>query len=248
MSRVSKEAIDAAHLSEQIQIDGSRHYLAEIYQPYRRQLMAKIGKDIEVAHRRRWPGRSMNLASRLWLVLSSPGLRLLLMHRINNGLNSKRNNDKRGWFERLRSILFALPNSLLKSAIKINTMSFIQHDSEVEGGVSFSDQGHIIFGALQTGEGTVIGTRVTVGMSLVIGGRPKIGRNVWIGSDCVIYGAIDIGDGATLLPGTVLTKSVPAGVVMQGNPARMVLRHFDNSMLREHRQVDPMQYVKTTGG
>lgn len=246
MSRVSKETIDAAHLSEQIQIDGSRHYLAEIYQPYRRQLMAKIGKDIEVAHRRRWPGRSMNLASRLWLVLSSPGLRLLLMHRINNGLNW--NAGKRGRLGRLRSILFALPNSLIKSAIKINTMSFIQHDSEVEGGVSFSDQGHIIFGALQTGEGTVIGTRVTVGMSLVIGGRPKIGRNVWIGSDCVIYGAIDIGDGATLLPGTVLTKSVPAGVVMQGNPARMVLRHFDNSMLREHRQVDPMQYVKTTGG
>lgn len=246
MSRVSKETIDFAHLSEQIQIDGSRHYLAEIYQSSRRQLMGKIGKDIEVAHRRRWPGRSMNLASRLWLVLSSPGLRLLLMHRINNGPNW--NAGKRGWLGRLRSILFALPNSLIKSAIKINTMSFIQHDSEVEGGVSFSDQGHIIFGALQTGEGTVIGTRVTVGMSLVIGGRPKIGRNVWIGPDCVIYGAIDIGDGATLLPGTVLTKSVPAGVVMQGNPARMVLRHFDNSVLREHQQVDPMQYVKTKGG
>lgn len=50
----------------------------------------------------------------------------------------------------------------------------------------------------------MIGTRVTVGQSHIDGGLPEIGRNVCIGSDCVIYGAISIGDGGTLLPGTVL--------------------------------------------
>jgi acetyltransferase-like isoleucine patch superfamily enzyme len=82
-------------------------------------------------------------------------------------------------------------------------------------------------------------------MSHVNNGRPEIGRNVWIGSDCVVCGAITIGDGATLLPGTVLTKSIPAGVVMRGNPARLVLRNFDNSELRARQDIDAIQYVNT---
>jgi acetyltransferase-like isoleucine patch superfamily enzyme len=80
-------------------------------------------------------------------------------------------------------------------------------------------------------------------MSHVDSGCPNIGRNVWIGANCVIYGAITIGDGVTLLPNTVLTKSIPAGVVMQGNPARLVLRNFDNTELRKRQDIDPVSYV-----
>jgi serine O-acetyltransferase len=141
-----------------------------------------------------------------------------------------------------------IPLSLPKWAIQVSTKSQIDNGSEIEGGVSFSNEGHIIFGATRTGAGTVIGTRSTVGMSPADAGSPGIGRNVWIGSDCVVYGGISIGDGATLLPGTVLSKSVPAGVVMQGNPARLVLRNFDNSALRERHDVDAIALLKSVRG
>jgi serine acetyltransferase len=202
--------------------------------------MSRLTKDIEVAHRRRWPHRPMSLASRLWLLATSPGLRLILIHRINHWLYLKR--ELGGW-EAKSWRLMAIPLSLVRLAIKINTKSEIEVDSVIENGVYLSDQGNIVCGTQKIGAGTVIGTRVTIGVNHVNNGRPEIGRKVWIGSDCVIYGTITVGDGATLLPGTVLSKSIPANVVMQGNPARLVLRNFDNSELRTHQNIDAVHYV-----
>jgi serine acetyltransferase len=127
---------------------------------------------------------------------------------------------------------------------QINAKSQIGNDITIDGGVCFSDEGYIMFGAKKTGTGTIIGTRVTFGKSHNDYRCPKIGYNVWIGSDCVIYGNISIGDGATLLPNTVLSKSIPPNVVMQGNPARLVLQNFDNSELRDHHNIDAVQHVK----
>jgi len=204
--------------------------------------IGRLGQDLDIAHRRRWPGRSISFISCLVLLASSAGLRLLLIHRLSHWLRLKRNNSgKNEWLLRIMLI----PFELLKLAVKINAKSDIGNDCEIEGGVSFSDQGHIVFGALKTGAGTVIGNRVTLGKSHVDNGKPEIGRNVWMGSDCIVYGGIRIGDGATLLPGTVLTKNIPAGVVMQGNPARLVLRNFDNSVLRERRDADALRYVNS---
>ncbi len=61
---------------------------------------------------------------------------------------------------------------------------------------------------------------------------PNIGRNVWIGPDCIVYGNITIGDGATVLPGSVVSANVSAGSVVEGNPATKVRGNFDNIGLR----------------
>ena len=194
-----------------------------------------------MAHRRRWPDRSITLASCLWLLACSPGLRLLVIHAMARWLYLKRISGGRlTWFW---NIIYS-PLALLKVAERHTNKTHISNDCEIEGYICFSDQGHIISGAIKIGSGSVIGTRVTIGMSHVDGGRPTIGRNVWIGSDCVIYGSISIGDGATLLPGTVLTKNIPANIVMQGNPARLVLQNFDNSELRDLQDMDAIQYIK----
>jgi serine acetyltransferase len=196
--------------------------------------------DIDIAHRRRWPDRPISLASRSWLLATSPGLRLLMMYRIARWFYLKR--KARGWRAWLY-LAIAIPLTPLKLAIKISSKGDICRDCEIEDGVCFSDQGYIFFGSLKTGAGTIIGPRVTIGIRHAGRGRPKLGRNVWIGSDCVIYGDINIGNGATLLPGTVLTRSIPADVVMQGNPAQLVLRNFDNSELRKHQDMDAIECV-----
>ncbi len=224
----------------------SVHYLAK-RQLFLDQVRDKASKDIAVAHRRRWPNRPMSLASRILLLLMSPGLQVLLIHRLAHGLYLARqqNNGRHKGLWRIMSIPIGLLNLTM---VKIRTKSHVRNDCEIEGGVFFSDQGNTIFGAKKAGAGTVIGPRVTVGMSHADMGRPVIGRNVWIGSDCVLYGAINIGDGATLLPGTVLTKTIPAGVVMQGNPARLVARNFDNSELRKRQNADAMCYINAKQG
>jgi len=50
----------------------------------------------------------------------------------------------------------------------------------------------------------------------------KIGKNVWIGSDCTILPGVEIGDGAIIGAGSVVTKSVPSNSVAVGNPARVI--------------------------
>lgn len=241
MSRLAKNIKDV-HMPHRTRARVASHCLSV---PLIGKLGSKVSKDIDIAHRRCWPGRPMSLASCSWLLAISPGLRLMLMHRIAHWLHLK--HEDCGW-RTWQWCLMVIPLKLLRLAVEINAKSDIANGCEIEGGVCFSDQGHIIFGARKTGAGTVIGARVTVGMSYADSGRPEIGRNVWIGSDCVVHGAIKIGDDATLLPGTVLTKSIPAGVVMQGNLARLVLRNFDNSELRKLQDLEAIQYVKTKWG
>jgi acetyltransferase-like isoleucine patch superfamily enzyme len=48
-----------------------------------------------------------------------------------------------------------------------------------------------------------------------------IGRNVWIGTGAIILKGVTIGDGATIAPGTVRARDVPAGACAAGNPAEV---------------------------
>lgn len=51
-------------------------------------------------------------------------------------------------------------------------------------------------------------------------GRPiKMGRNVWIGGHAVILPGITIGDDAIIGAGSVVTRDVPSGATVAGNPA-----------------------------
>jgi acetyltransferase-like isoleucine patch superfamily enzyme len=49
-------------------------------------------------------------------------------------------------------------------------------------------------------------------------------RRAAIGSGVVLLPGIEIGEGALIGAGAVVTKDVPAGAVVMGNPAREALR------------------------
>ena len=55
---------------------------------------------------------------------------------------------------------------------------------------------------------------------LEFGRRVRIGRNVWIGGGAIILPGIVVGDDALIGAGSVVTRDVPAGATVRGNPAR----------------------------
>ncbi len=91
----------------------------------------------------------------------------------------------------------------------------------------FQDQGGI-----EIGDGSLIGHNTTIA-TLNHDFNPdkranlhpspvKIGKNVWIGSDCTILPGVEIGDGAVIGAGSVVTKNIPANSIAVGNPARVI--------------------------
>ena len=48
----------------------------------------------------------------------------------------------------------------------------------------------------------------------------RLGNNVWIGGAAVLLPGITVGDDAVIGAGTVVTRDVPSGAVVVGNPAR----------------------------
>lgn len=53
--------------------------------------------------------------------------------------------------------------------------------------------------------------------------RPvRIGADVWVGGGAIICPGVTIGDRAVIGAGSVVTRDVPADVVVAGNPARVI--------------------------
>lgn len=56
-------------------------------------------------------------------------------------------------------------------------------------------------------------------------GRPvRIGANVWIGGGAILLPGVTVGDGAIVGAGAVVTRDVPPGATVAGNPARPIGR------------------------
>jgi serine O-acetyltransferase len=158
----------------------------------------------------------------LHVVLFSRGLHLLAAHRL---IARWRLGRSTGWALRVASVL-------LEYAMHVVTKSDLRLETALDAGVYLSDRGHIVAGARSIGAGTIIHDRVTIGWAVRAAGLPEIGRDVWIGPGVVIAGNVKVGDGATILPGTVLTRSVPSRMVVEGNPARPASAAVDTAALR----------------
>jgi acetyltransferase-like isoleucine patch superfamily enzyme len=170
-----------------------------------------------------------------WTILHNRGLWMLTSHRIAYFCMCRRDVRSPLWW------IVRLCKSVGAGFNLIFCRSQFSEDCEIDGVAYLSNHGYLFCGARSIGAGSLVHNRCTFGQKVAGGGagRPTIGKDVWIGPDCVIAGALTVGDGATVLPGSVLTFSVPPRAVVKGNPARIVQTNFDNSELRRSLSIVP---------
>lgn len=84
-----------------------------------------------------------------------------------------------------------------------------------------------------------LGARCSVGQQTRVGRAaepegPHIGDGAWVGAHAQVWGAIQVGDGATVAPGARLNRNVPANALVVGDPARVVARYDNSPILPAH--------------
>lgn len=188
--------------------------------------LAQLRADACFYHRLKRGGRSSNAAGVLLTSLTSPGLWMLTFQRVAYASTVHRNvRSPVWWLSRFLESLGAYLNAVIGK-------SDLADDCEIRGAVYLPDKGYCMLGAVSVGAGSVLHHRVTFGIAVTSADRPTVGENVWVGPDSVIAGKLHVGDGATILPGSYLTASVPPRAVVQGNPAKVIQQNFDNTGLR----------------
>lgn len=72
--------------------------------------------------------------------------------------------------------------------------------------------------------------------------RVKIGNDVWIGDRAMIISGINIGDGAVIGAGSIVTKDVPPYSIVVGSPARIIKNRFSDEIIDEFLKIKYWQY------
>lgn len=92
--------------------------------------------------------------------------------------------------------------------------------TQIGGGLRFPH-----FSCIVINKDCIIGNNVTIFHGVTLGGNggngcPKVGNNVVIGANATIIGNVKIGDDVFVGAGSVVTKDIPNGAVVVGNPLK----------------------------
>lgn len=60
-----------------------------------------------------------------------------------------------------------------------------------------------------------------------------IGNDVWLGYGAIVMPGVNIGSGAIIASGSVVTRDVPPYTIVGGNPAAVIRQRFDNETIAD---------------
>ena len=103
---------------------------------------------------------------------------------------------------------------------------YIDSGANIGKGLHLGHTGCIYIGRIKMGKYCNISQQVTIGyggQGSVRGfGVPEIGSRVYIGPGAKIFGIIKIGEGVSVGANAVVSKDIPDGAIVVGNPGRII--------------------------
>lgn len=174
-------------------------------------------------------------ATPLWAfdtLLSNQGLQAVLVYRFGQMLNSRRHRILTWPLLAIGWLLYWPAAWLIRSCYGIN----LSLTADIGAGFFVAHFGGVEVANCRIGAGCSIGHQTKIGRALEPDG-PQIGDGVWIGAHSRIFGPTQIGDNATIAPGTCVKKNVPRRSLVVGDPGRIISRSYDNHHIMSPRVV-----------
>lgn len=109
----------------------------------------------------------------------------------------------------------------------------ISRGAQIGPGLLLMHRHGVIIGPSVIGSNVVIHQNVTIGQRVARGSTavPRVGDDVWIGPGAILTGDIEVGEGATISAGAVVSRDVPPYSLVAGNPGRVIANGYDNGTM-----------------
>jgi serine O-acetyltransferase len=171
-------------------------------------------------------GRPLSFLSGMRVIGANYGLQALLGYRLGRFLLRAR----KIWF--LWPVL--PPGALLYWLISRYAWHILgirlELSAQIGPGLYIGHFGGILVRNCQLGQHCSIAQSVHIGPVGESSG-PVIGDRVWIGAHARIVGSYEIGARSTVSAGASVQRDIPETTLCLGNPARVVMRDYDNSRI-----------------
>jgi serine O-acetyltransferase len=164
--------------------------------------------------------------STLRTIIRYEGLQATLVYRVGRVLQRTR------WWFPLWPLTIPcwLLYALAATYVRVGYGIRIALSAQIGPGLYVNHFGGIELCNCQLGAHCSIGQQTKIGRAKERPG-PTVGSRVWAGGHANIFGAISIGDGATIGAGSLVTDNVAMKSLCLGRPSRVVLRDYDNSAI-----------------
>ena len=149
--------------------------------------------------------------------------------------------------ENIHPTFYVAKNVWLGRDLKSGAFSYIGNNSRIYPGVEIGDYTMI------ASDVKIIGgdhTFNTSGLPMIFcdrGVRNKtiIGKDVWIGTNSIVLTGVNIGNGAIIAAGSIVTKDVKPYSIVGGNPAKLIKMRFNEEQIIRHENFLAKTFERT---
>lgn len=127
---------------------------------------------------------------------------------------------------RLKDYSYLNDNTVVGEGVRIGKYCSIAYNCQIglnEHPTNFLSTSPFIYGS-----NNILGTKSTWND---FSKQTLIGNDVWIGSNAVVLQGVEIGNGAIIASGAVVTKNVPPYAIVGGVPAKIIKYRFNENTI-----------------